>query len=482
MSDRRTAAALFVLAFGVYVYFYGGWGANQEVNYALTRAIVEARTLQVDHFTVREGDIATGADRHIYINKPPGLSWLGVVPYTFQYAAQRKRLITFRDYWRTNKQLVTIAVCGLTGALIPVVLFLYGRRALGVTQWTAALVAIAISLGTILLPYSVMLFAHVPAAFFLLLSFVLLRDRPLLAGAAAGISGACFLLSAVAAALILVPLAWLYSARKAALFIAGGVPFAVALAVYQWICFGSPFVTPLERSGQFTEQGLLLGVFGRPDPSRLWQLTFSEYRGLFYTSPVLLLTLAGMVVMLRQRRVRAELLAVGAITIVFVLSNICFNGWHGGAAFGPRYLLPVIPLLAIPMMFVADRWRWLWLSAVALSITINLVATAVDPMPLDGLERPLTGYIIPTLRGQALPEKTRTWVYPGCNTPRCTDKQVSLPPDSGNLGEYVLGKGRAWTVLPALLWIIVGSAVILVMSYRSHKSYGSHQSYDPDPL
>lgn len=460
--DRRIAIALFVLAFGTYVYFYGGWGANQEVNYALTRAIVEARTLQVDDFTVREGDIATGADGHIYINKPPGLSALGVVPYTFQYAAQQRHLITFRDYWRTNKQLVTIAVCGLTGALIPVVLFLYGRRTLGVSRWSAALVAIAIALGTIVLPYSVMLFAHVPAAFFLLLAFVLLRDRPLLAGAAAGVSGACFLLSAVAAALIFVPLVWWYSARKALLFIAGGVPFAIALAVYQWICFGSPFVTPLERSGEFTEQGLLLGVFGGPSVERLGALLFSEYRGLFYSSPVLLLAFAGMVVMLRQRKFRAELAAIVAIALVFIGSNISFNGWHGGAAFGPRYLLPIIPLLAIPMMFVADRWRALWLLVGALSVAVNLIATGVDPMPLDGLERPLTGYIVPTLLGRELPEKTRAWVYPGCTTPRCTTKEVSLPPDSGNLGEQILGTGRAVTILPAGLWIIAGSAWILL--------------------
>src|SRR4051794_5744242 len=111
MNDRRIAIALFVLAFVPYLYFYGGWGANQEANYALTRAIVEARTFQVDRFTVHEGDIANGAGGHIYINKPPGLSFLAVVPYALQYKIQRRGLVHFRDYWRTNKELVTIAVC-----------------------------------------------------------------------------------------------------------------------------------------------------------------------------------------------------------------------------------------------------------------------------------------------------------------------------------------------------------------------------------
>src|SRR5262245_8379235 len=100
MTDRRTAIALFVLALVPYCYFYGGWGANQEVNFALTRAIVEARTLHVDDFTVHEGDIAGGVGGHIYINKPPGLSILGVVPYKIQRAVQRRGMITFADFWR----------------------------------------------------------------------------------------------------------------------------------------------------------------------------------------------------------------------------------------------------------------------------------------------------------------------------------------------------------------------------------------------
>src|SRR5204863_7293934 len=99
--ERRVAVALFLLTLGAYAYFYGGWGANQEVNFALTRAIVERGNFQVDDFTVHEGDIANGRDGHIYSNKPPGLSLLAVVPYKVQRAAQRRGWITFRDFWRT---------------------------------------------------------------------------------------------------------------------------------------------------------------------------------------------------------------------------------------------------------------------------------------------------------------------------------------------------------------------------------------------
>ena len=39
-----------------------------------------------------------------------------------------------------------------------------------------------------------------------------------------------------------------------------------------------------------------------------------------------------------------------AIVTAFILVIASFNGWNGGFAFGPRYLVPIVPLLGIPMM------------------------------------------------------------------------------------------------------------------------------------
>jgi hypothetical protein len=444
MTDRRIAIALFVLAFVPYCYFYGGWGANQEVNFALTRAIVEARTFQVDDFTAHEGDIAAGAGGHIYSNKPPGLSILGAVPYKIQRAVERRAHITFRDYWRTNRMFTTIAICGACGALIAPVLYLYGRRMLGVRRWNAALAAIAIAFGTLVLPYSTMFFAHVPSALFLLLALTLLRSRPFWGGLAAGISTSCFFLSAPAA-LVLVVLAWRYAPRKAAIFVAGGVPIAIALAIDQWICFGSPFILPLQRSSSYTNQGLLFGVFGRIDWAHVWAILVPEYRGLLFCSPILLLALYGGALMFR--RFRAELIAIAAIAVIFILVIGSFNGWHGGAAFGPRYLVTIIPLLGIPMMFAADRARWAWLAIGVVSFAINLAATAVDPMPEPEVVKPLTGYIAPSI----------------------AHGRVALVYDSGNLGESLFGKGRAVSVIPAVIWIAAGSAWILATAARGDR-------------
>lgn len=76
-------------------------------------------------------------------------------------------------------------------------------------------------------------------------------------------------------------------------------------------------------------------------------------------------------------------------------------------------------------MFAAERMRILWLIAGALSVAINRAATAVDPMPLDGLKRPLTGYIAPTLFAHRVTPETRAFLDPGCASLRCTPGKIA---------------------------------------------------------
>ena len=118
-------------------------------------------------------------------------------------------------------------------------------------------------------------------------------DRRLLgAGLAAGLA----VLNNYAAILTVAPLT-LYAAavcrprRRLALFLAGGLPPALALGWYHRTCFGRALTLATSHESKlFTrEGGRLLGVFGAPDPSVLAQLLLSSYRGLFFSSPVLLL-------------------------------------------------------------------------------------------------------------------------------------------------------------------------------------------------
>src|SRR6185295_7196077 len=106
-------------------------------------------------------------------------------------------------------------------------------------------------------------------------------------------------------------------------FLLGVLPFGVLMAIYQWLCFGSPFRTAVEASTPFTQRGLLFCVIRMPSIDALYGITLSPYRGLFFVSPVLLLAFVSM------KRSR-EFWTIIAIVTTFILAIASFNGWNVG--------------------------------------------------------------------------------------------------------------------------------------------------------
>jgi hypothetical protein len=428
---------------------------------------VERRTFAVDGYHVNTGDL-TAVRGQNFINKPPGASFLAAIPYAPIYAVERALRVPVDSWWAMtlNAYLVTMLSCGVTGAFIPVVLFLYARRRFDVGSRAAVAVALTIAFCTIVWPYSTMLFAHVPSAFFLLLAFVLVRDRPLLAGLAAGAAGMTFYLCIIAALALLL---LVRSSRALARFVAGATPFAILLCWYQYVCFGSPFKTALEDSAPFTDRTLFLGVFRLPTFDALSNLTLTPYRGLFFSSSILLFALVGAVVMFRRREVRSELAAVVAIVFLFVGIVAGFNGWHGGSAWGPRYLLPIIPLLGIPMLFAAHMAKPLWIALAALSFSMQFVATSVDPLPPATVGNPLMHYQLYAFRTGRWPngshhgkvsinEQAIDSIGAYAIHERGSHETIWA---SFNLGEFLVGAQRRTSVVPVFLWIVLGSVYLL---------------------
>ena len=469
-ADRRLAVGIFIVAFVTFAYFFGGGGWNQNAQWDLTRAIVERQTFQIDEFRSNTGDISWSNAHgpwHAYANKPPGVSMLASIPYAL--------IVRWQFSNRTAAQIVTVLTCGVCGALIPVVIFLFGLRR-HQPPLSSMCVALSIAFGTIVFPYSTMLFAHVPAALFLLLAFTLLDERPLLAGVCAGIASICFYVCIPAALVLWTAAATLplskrrrsrRSPKEALLFLAGGLPFAIFLGWYHSICFGSPWRHSVTGSKAFTQEGLLLGVLRKPSSEALWGLTFSEYRGLFFVSPILLLAFIGAIVMIRKRVMLRELITIAAIFTIFLAVNASFNGWEGGFAFGPRYLLPAIPLLAIPMLFFGLRQlrcRFLFVILAVISIAIQFVATAVDPTPDGKFHHPLREHILPAFaRGEmSLNDQSMDDLIPIGRSPWA----------SFNLGELVLPSRYSW--IPIALWMIGGSFVLIASKREGLHGGRSH--------
>jgi hypothetical protein len=463
-TDRWIAMGLFVLALVTYAWWDPGPGWNQNANFDLARSMVERQTFNIDGYHVNTRDTSVGRRGQIYSNKPPGLSMLAAIPYAVVYRVESARGISVDDLrvMRINLWIVTAATCGVSGALLAALLYLYGRRRAGVSPLASLSVAFLIAFATIVFAYSTVLFAHVPSALLLFLAFAWLDEKPFLSGFAAGLSSLCFYFS-IPLALVLTVAAFLKSRRHALLIIAGGAPAACFLAFYQYRCFGSVFRTSSELSKRFTTEGLLLGMFHGPKLEAFWGTTFSPYRGLFFLSPVLLFALVGAFVMIRSGRMRRELNVAAALVAVLLFLVACYSWWDGGWAIGPRFLLQAIPLLAVPMFFATGMLRPLWIVAGLVSLVFNFTAIAVDPMPSHAIANPIRDYILPAFFRGSLPDATRAAL-------QRTDPMighVGLSLAGTNMGEYLFEPGSLMTVVPIAVWMTAGFALLCLVASRA---------------
>jgi len=118
-----------------------------------------------------------------------------------------------------------------------------------------------------------------------------------------------------------------------------------------------------------------------PPPLRLYGLLISPGKGLLVFSPVLLLGFLGFPSFWRRSRVEALFIA-GAFLVYLALYSLIPVSWHGGVCWGPRYLLPVMPLMLIPGAELLQKrekpWRAFCLLVSGLSVAIQLVASTAD--------------------------------------------------------------------------------------------------------
>lgn len=115
------------------------------------------------------------------------------------------------------------------------------------------------------------------------------------------------------------------------------LPFLLLVLFHNWVKTGSPLRTgwyPGQR-GVFSGD-LWAGVFG------LW---LSPGKGLLWYAPPLFLGLVG----LRRSLARwpAETVLALAIAATVTAFSAKYQVWHGGFCWGPRYLVPIVPLVLL---------------------------------------------------------------------------------------------------------------------------------------
>ena len=101
--------------------------------------------------------------------------------------------------------------------------------------------------------------------------------------------------------------------------------------------------------------------------------------------------------------------------------------------------------------------RATWIAAALVSVFFSFVATATDPMPCPDVPHPISRYLMPAFFTGRIPEKTRR-AFPWYPTVR-VDK-IELPRDSGNLGELLFGRRKRASLVPIVLWLAGGTALL----------------------
>ena len=441
MSRRGYAVILFVSLLLCYAYFFPHWADwSQNSRFDLVLAIVDQGTLSIDAYVANTGDYAR-YEGHTYSDKAPGLSFLGVPVYGLYRAVARTEpvqalmervahnpafadtlneqgtgLLREKVYQALALYVLTVATVGAPSALLGVIVYWllgsFTRR----DAYRMGL-ALAFGLGTLAFPYAWAYYGHQLSAVLLFAAFAALHWMRT-AGKSPwwGLAGVGFLLgyaviteypAAIVAGLIFIYAIYvLRNWRKVALMIAGGIPPGLLLAAYDLAIFGTLLPVGYRYSELWQDQHstgfLSLTV---PRLETLGELTFGLYRGLFVTSPYLLLGVAGFVLLWRQRRAfRAELLVSGGAALGMLLFNSASSMWWGGFAFGPRYMIAMLPFLAWMVVGVleaqgaAGRWVvWLtWALVVVSAVLIGANSIAGQSFPEETVSVP-TAYALERL-------------------------------------------------------------------------------------
>jgi hypothetical protein len=180
--------------------------------------------------------------------------------------------------------------------------------------------------------------------------------------------------------------------RAAGWFLAGCVIPLFLFLFYNWICFGSPLaIGYANESLQEFRDVHREGVMGIqwPDPETLVYITVHPMQGLFVQSPVLLMAIGGMIRMQRERKFRAEFIALTAMIVAYFLAISGFPIWWGGNSFTVRHLIPILPFFGIFMMFLPPKYQPATMALGLLSLSYMLVGTATLYVGFDPLIREL---------------------------------------------------------------------------------------------
>ena len=358
MQERKFQLSIFIFFSLFYSLFLGDYSkeafySSDEIFYfRLTQSLVEHRSLEVEPYL--------GYHHSKYM---PGQSVAGMPAYLLARA-----LMIFIPAV-SDASIIILFLVHLTNVLIGAWLCLafykfgqelgYGRRA-------SLAGALALGLATTFFPYSKQYFSE-PLAALLILACIMFLNRALggkkINAVFAGLTFGAAMLTKIDTAFLLIPIAiWMlyYHRRVASLiarFAAGVAPLLCLVLLYNQLNYGNALKPGYER--QAFVSPFFSGIFG---------LLFSPSRGLFLFSLPVIIAFMGLTGFHKKFPLLLSLCAGIVLVRIAILAK--WFSWQGGWCWGPRLLLPVMPLFFLPALEVFEKWRLLarWIRITILGI------------------------------------------------------------------------------------------------------------------
>jgi hypothetical protein len=430
VSIRARAGMLAIVSLGIawgLVMHSMGWA--QLSSYAQVRALAGGQA-QIDRWQWETRDKAW-LGGHFYSVKAPGLAALTLPAYLaldaarakgvaseaasnarradhprwippedpdlsqYGFSAQRAHRVEIRIEHGTP----IVWALTLLGAVLPAIALLL------LVRWVAERIepgygtaaAITLGLGTIVFTFAAEYFSHVVAATLGFAAFALLfreREGPArgsLVGTAGLLAGLAisfeYPLALLAAILLAYAVARPRRPRRAAAYAAGAAIGTTPALAFNWWALGAPLRFAYSHAVAiqgFTGHAALglnsNGFFGigLPRPGAAVDLLVAS-RGLLTLTPVLVMAALG-AAGLRKRGHAAEGAVIGAVAIAYFLYDAGYWLPFGGGSPGPRFLIPMLPFLAIGLASAYRRLPALTLALAIPSVTFMLAGALTYPL------------------------------------------------------------------------------------------------------
>jgi hypothetical protein len=369
VADRKIAWCLFWLLLAVYLlsaslHIDSGDG---ETMYRVTYGMVTGRGFAVPVLASSLADGRTGYGRlgrdGLYYSKY-GLGWsLAAAPLCALGRALLPLLPGAMEGFVTRAAVMLLNP--LVSAIACVFLFHLASRLYSVH--TAAALAMLYGLGTTAWYYAKSAFSE-PLVTLLLLGAMLAVERDHLVAAGAALGG--MILTRQMALLLAAPVAAWAIIRERQTGVGGMLGSAARLLLPMALGQAAALGYNAYRFGDPLESGYGSISWSTPLFSGLYNQLLSPGKGLFVFMPVLLLGVIGWAVLLQERRDWAWLIL--ALVVFYLVPHALYTNWSGGGGWGPRLLLPIVPLLLLPTGQIVRRWRHWKVGRIALLLLVTL--------------------------------------------------------------------------------------------------------------